>query len=189
MPAAEVPKFEKQADHIEAEARVTDPGIDTRAFTLSTGQKIDLRPLPGRWEQRFGRAISELYKVKIIRGSASANPLDDWLELDSVYDSLVESSFILGEWYRLGWTKEWIGDNLDSGDMWQLVDRQMEVSTSNSFLRRGVLPHWKALCAIYESLSGFRLDESKLREVISTAVSSGVAPSSSRASSQNGESV
>lgn len=189
-----VKPFERREEYEAAEAQVMDP--KTHRVSVRFGaEEVILTPLKGRWEQRLDNIVRKMFGSlqKTQEGGNEA----DALAVDPIYETLYEGCELIAKRHRLeerGIDRKWIEENLDSAEMQEIIDRQLEVCRESSFLRRGAQPLWKLLSAIFDAMSR-ELSTTNIEALTKTLAStpspptaSGAGPSGSSPSARPGES-
>jgi hypothetical protein len=133
--------FKKKEEHEEAEKKVLFPETDVTKVRFGD-YEIPLRPLTLEYQNRLvAVAKKALGAFAAVQGSG-ASGLDVIINAAEIsFPALIDACVLIADFYKVpGADREWIATHLDDGQAMDVLMAQLEKGTSNSFLRRGVLP-------------------------------------------------
>jgi len=165
-----------EADYRKFEGKVLNPESDVTLFKIGD-VPVRLRPLKGKLERQLLRLTTEA----VTRWNDAKSTQDAVVFVqaaEAIYAGLCAATAVIAAHYDIPKASpEWAEENFDDGEMFDIVRKQLEVGSQNSFMRRGVL---FSLRIVQETFAGLEeADPSKIREYAAQIFTSLGTPASS----------
>lgn len=143
-----VEPFSDQQDFRAAEEKVLHP--QTHIADVPFGKDPSGRPRTLRltpMPERALRALAKRIMDAMLKFKKAHQDLGD-IDFDAIGDAMVDGCALVAAHHQVqGVTRDWIADNLQDSEMFDVLEAQLQIQDQNSFLRNGALRLLRALKA------------------------------------------